>query len=306
MNIIPSSQTNLYGLNKNLEFFITLYKENKLPNKILLSGQKGIGKSTLAYHLINFILSEGEEHPYDETKLKINELNKSFKLVQNNVNPNFKLIDISSGSKSINIDQVRDLIKNINKTSFNDKPSFILIDNTEYLNKNSINALLKDLEEPNKNTFFILINNQKKLLSTLTSRCINFNISLSNQDSLNVINKLLNDNVFNHISIELVNYYFSPGNIYNLYHFANSNNLDIKQINLETFLQLLIKNNFFKKETSMRYIFFDYIEMCLKKISTNINNDSYNYFIKKIDDIKKFNLDEEAFFIEFQDKILNG
>ena len=125
-------------------------------------------------------------------------------------------------------------------------------------------------------------------------------------DSLNVINKLLNDNVFNHISIELVNYYFSPGNIYNLYHFANSNNLDIKQINLETFLQLLIKNNFFKKETSMRYIFFDYIEMCLKKISTNMNNDSYNYFIKKIDDIKKFNLDEEAFFIEFQDKILNG
>ena len=64
-------------------------------------------------------------------------------------------------SKSINIDQIRDLIKNINKSSFNDKPNFILIDNTEYLNKNSINALLKDLEEPNKNTFFILINNQK-------------------------------------------------------------------------------------------------------------------------------------------------
>ena len=272
----------------------------------MLTGQKGVGKSTLAYHLINFILSENEEYSYDEKNLKINILNKSFKLIAGNVSPNFHLIDISVGSKSINIDQIRDLIKNLNKSSFNNKPNFILIDNTEYLNKNSINILLKDLEEPNKNTFFILINNQKRLLSTLTSRCINFNISLSNQDSLNVINKLLNDNVFNHISIELVNYYFSPGNIYNLYHFANSNNLDIKQINLETFLQLLIKNNFFKKETSMRYIFFDYIEMCLKKISTNMNNDSYNYFIKKIDDIKKFNLDEEAFFIEFQDKILNG
>ena len=277
-----------------------------MPNQILLTGQKGVGKSTLAYHLINFILSENEEHSYDEKNLKINILNKSFKLIAGNVSPNFHLIDISVGSKSINIDQIRDLIKNLNKSSFNNKPNFILIDNTEYLNKNSINILLKDLEEPNKNTFFILINNQKRLLSTLTSRCINFNISLSNQESLNVINKLLNDNVFNHISIELVNYYFSPGNIYNLYHFANSNNLDIKQINLETFLQLLIKNNFFKKETSMRYIFFDYIEMCLKKISTNMNNDSYNYFIKKIDDIKKFNLDEEAFFIEFQDKILNG
>ena len=306
MSIIPSNQINLYGLDNDLRFFISLYEKNKLPNKILLSGQKGIGKSTLAYHLINFILSEYEECPYDKTKLRINEQNKSFKLIQNNVNPNFKLIDISSGSKSINIDQIRDLIRNINKSSFNDKPSFVLIDNTEYINKNSINALLKDLEEPNKNTFFILINNQKKLLSTLTSRCINFNISLSNQESLNVINKLLNDDVYNHISNELINYYFSPGNIYNLFNFANSNNLDIKEISLVTFLQLLIKNNFFKKESSMRYIFFDYVELCLKKISINMNNNYYNYYIKKMSDLRKFNLDEETFFIEFQDKILNG
>ena len=62
MNLIPSNQIHLYGLDKDLRLFISLYKENKLPNKILLSGQKGIGKSTLAYHLINFILSENEEH----------------------------------------------------------------------------------------------------------------------------------------------------------------------------------------------------------------------------------------------------
>ena len=306
MNLNPSNQVNLYGLDENLRLFISLYRKKKLPNKILLSGQKGIGKSTLAYHLINYILSQNEEYSYDEKNLKINNLNKSFKLIMGNVSPNFHLIDIAPGSKSINIDQIRNVIKNINKSSFNNKPNFILIDNTEYLNKNSINALLKDLEEPNKNTFFILINNQKKLLSTLTSRCINFNISLSNQDSLNILNKLLNDDVYNHISIDLINYYFTPGNIYNLYHFANSNNLDIKEIDLKTFLQFLIKNNFFKKETSLRYIFFDYIEIFLKKISLKTSNNYYDYFIKKINDLKKFNLDEETFFIEFQDKILNG
>ena len=48
--------------------------------------------------------------------LRINEFNKSFKLIKNNVSPNFQLIDISTGS-SINIDQIRDLIKNINKSS---------------------------------------------------------------------------------------------------------------------------------------------------------------------------------------------
>ena len=58
MIICPEKQTNLYGLNNYLDEFIRLYNDNKLPNKILLSGFKGIGKSTLAYHLINYILSK--------------------------------------------------------------------------------------------------------------------------------------------------------------------------------------------------------------------------------------------------------
>ncbi len=306
MNLTPSNQTNLYGLDKNLRSFIALYKENRLPNKILLSGEKGIGKSTLAYHLINFILSENEEHVYDENNLKISEFNKSFKLINNNVNPNFQLIDISPGSKSINIDQIRDLIKKINKSSLNDKPNFILIDNSEYLNKNSINALLKDLEEPNDRTFFILINNRKKLLPTLTSRCMNFNIYLSYSNSIKVINELLNDDIFNHINPELIHYYFSPGNIYNLFCTAKSNNINLKETDLISFLKLMFKNNFFKKDTFLKYIVYNYIELCLKKASLNLKDNNYDYFIKKIDELKNFNLDEESFLLEFQDKILNG
>ena len=305
MNLIPSNQINLYGLEKDLRLFISLYKENRLPNKILLTGQKGIGKSTLAYHLINFVLSNDEEYKYNETNLKINEFNKSFKLINNKVNPNFQLIDIMDGSKSINIDQIRDLIKNINSSCFNNKPRFILIDNTEYLNKNSINALLKNLEEPNSNTFFILINNQKKLLSTLTSRCINFNIHLSYSNSIKVINNLLNDDVFNYVNNELIDYYFSPGSIYNLCNFAKLNNINIKDIDLQTFLKIIIDNNYLKKEIFLNYIFYDYIELCLKKTSINLRDNYYSYFINKINELKKFNLDEESFFLEFQDKIFN-
>ena len=43
--------------------------------------------------------------------------------------------------------------------------------------------LLKILEEPSPNTYFILINNNKKVLPTLLSRCINFKISLSNKEN---------------------------------------------------------------------------------------------------------------------------
>ena len=43
--------------------------------------------------------------------------------------------------KKIDIDQIRNLINNLNKSSLNSKPRFVLIDNIEYLNLNSINAL---------------------------------------------------------------------------------------------------------------------------------------------------------------------
>ena len=99
MNLNPSNQTNLYGLEDNLIELIKLYKKNKLPNKILFSGQKGIGKSTLAYHLINFILSKNEDSSYDLENFVINENNKSFKLIKNSTSQNFFLVDINDEKK---------------------------------------------------------------------------------------------------------------------------------------------------------------------------------------------------------------
>ena len=42
------SDHKLIGHETYLEKFVTLYENNELPNKILLSGKKGIGKSLLA------------------------------------------------------------------------------------------------------------------------------------------------------------------------------------------------------------------------------------------------------------------
>ena len=65
MEILTSkSQLNLFGYNKLFNSFITLHKKNKLPNVMLLSGSKGLGKSTFAYHFINYLLSDKEENNY--------------------------------------------------------------------------------------------------------------------------------------------------------------------------------------------------------------------------------------------------
>ena len=115
MNLNPATQKNLFEHKEIFNQLYKLYKKNNLPNKILLSGEKGIGKSTLAYHLINFVLSENEEHPYDYENNQINSENKSYKLIQNKSNPNFNLIDVLHEKKNIDINQIRDLIIKLNK-----------------------------------------------------------------------------------------------------------------------------------------------------------------------------------------------
>ena len=56
-NLNPINQTKLYGLDSYFNELVKFYNQGKYPNKILFSGQKGIGKSTLAYHFINYVLT---------------------------------------------------------------------------------------------------------------------------------------------------------------------------------------------------------------------------------------------------------
>ncbi len=308
MKLEPINQTKLYGLENYFNELINLYRNQKFPNKILLSGPKGVGKMTLAYHLVNFILSRDENYSYDEKNLEINTENRSFKLVLNKTNPNLFLLDVGNEKKNIDIQQTRNLISNLNKSSFNKKPRFVLIDNIEFLGYNTMNSLLKIIEEPNQNTYFILIDNNKKNFETLFSRCLTFKIFLSNKQTIKILEKLINDRFDNRINPDLIDYYISPGNIYNLIKFSEINKIDLVDTNLKDFLYILSKNNFFKNDYSINHILYNLMEFYLVKTKNKFKNFSYNYnyFLKKISDTKKYNLDHDSLLIEFQSKILNG
>ena len=241
MNTSPVLQKKLYGLDKFFFEIINLVNLKKLPSKILLSGPRGTGKSTMAYHIANYIFSMHEDHPYNLKFNEINVENKSFKLVINGTHPNFYLIDLMNDKKNIEVSQIRKMINYSNKSSFNNLPKIILIDNLEKLNANSNNALLKIVEEPNEKIFFILIhNNNKKILNTLKSRCLTYKINLTFKDSINITNKLLNENIFNLLNIDLINYYSTPGDFINLIKFSKLNNINLNDFDLSNFLSLLI------------------------------------------------------------------
>ena len=89
---LPKKQLNLFGYEKYFNLFIKMFESKKLPNTIMLSGPKGAGKSTFAFHFTNYLLSKNEKENYKLDDFTINESNKSFNLVKENTHPNFFLI----------------------------------------------------------------------------------------------------------------------------------------------------------------------------------------------------------------------
>ena len=304
--IEPSNQIQLFGLDNQISELFTLYDNKKLPNKIILSGPKGIGKCTMSYHFINYVLSLDEKHSYDTNSFKIHKDNKSYKLINNHINPNFFLLDVLQEKKNIDIKQIRILINDLNKFSLNKKPRFVLIDNIEFLNINSVNALLKVLEEPNEHVYFILISNNLKILPTLKSRCLDFRIFLTNQEIIEISNRLLNLKIDETIHKSLINYYITPGKIYYLVEFCKLNEINLEKIDLKILIKILIKNSLYKKSNFIRLIMFELIEFYLT--NSIYSNQSYLYylFIKKIHQTNKYNLDVESLLIEFENRVLDG
>ena len=71
--------------------------------------------------------------------------------------------------------------------------------------------------------FFILIlNNGKKILETLKSRCIKFNLFLSYDKCIDTTNKIIQQNLHDLISKDLINHYYTVGDLVNLVNFSSS------------------------------------------------------------------------------------
>ena len=295
---------------KEIKFISNLYVNRKLPQTILFTGEKGIGKLNVAYHLINFILSKDEDNEYCITTNKINSNNKTYNLLLKNIHPNLFLISLKDKKKNIDIEQIKNMKNFLNITSFSNKPKIVLIDGSEYLNLSSSNSLLKSLEENLNNVFFILVHDiKKKLLTTIKSRCIQFKFFLNNEDREKRINEIL-DNQFNDLSSDFKNKYISPLFFKSLLEYCNKNNLQINDINLDNLLSDILKKKDYKKNEFVLKNFFLLVQLFLyKKIKKEQNNNKYFYlfkhFTQRFDDVIKFNLDFESYVLEFKNLIYN-
>ena len=300
----------LYGYDNLFLEFDNLLNNNLLPNKILLSGANGIGKYTFAVHFINYVLSKNEDDSYSFKSKQININNKSFKLMNNSTHPNFSLINLKINKKNIEIEQIRNIINYSQKSSFNQNKRFILIDNIELLTKSASNSLLKLLEEPPENLYFILIHdNSYRILETIKSRSINFKINFTNKSIIEITEKIMGEEDFSNINNTYLKMYNSIGDLVFLNNFAKKYEINIKSYTIKELLNYIISKKLYKKDSELNIFIYRLIQFLLfETFYLSRNNkiyDLYKYFILKMNNTIKYNLDIESLFFEFKNTLIN-
>ena len=306
----PLKQTRLLSFKENFKELVNLSLSNNLPNKLLFSGNKGIGKSTFAFHLINYLFSYDEEGSYNLENNEIDINNKSYKLVLNNTHPNLLLID-SIDKKFIEISKIREILNFSSKTSFSNKKKIVLIDNVEKMNKNASNSLLKILEEPSSNLFFILIHNShRRLISTISSRCIKFKFFINKSEKEKIIINLIDNSFYDSLSSDFKIRYLPPKFYIDLHDFINKEKIELNDLNINFLLNYIFnKRNYFKddfiSENLQILIEIYFYNKILSR--NNFENDykSFKQTMNKLNNMNKFNLDKDSSLLEIKNIIVN-
>ena len=140
-------------------------KSGKVANAYLLSGTRGVGKTTLARIFARAIMCTSEEHGIDGC----GECD-SCRAFDSGNNPDFIEIDAASNN---GVDNIRSLIGSLSLSPRMSRRRVVLIDEAHNLTGGAATAMLNALEEPPAHVTFILATTDPmKLLETIRSRCM--------------------------------------------------------------------------------------------------------------------------------------
>ncbi len=295
---------NLFGLKDNFRFISDLYSKKNLPKVLMLTGNKGTGKSTIINH---FLYSIFDTDNYNKDTFSLSENSSFLKKFQNNIFSNIIYIN-GTDYKSVKIDDIRYLKKQILQSSISDKDRFIIFDDIELFNQNSLNALLKIIEEPSQKNYFFLINNKEKLLiETIKSRALEIKIILNERQRLEIINKLAS-----FYKLELIldpnSSQLSPGNFVKFNYICKEYNI-LPTNNFIENLSLLLDLYKKKKDILLINLVIYLMDQYLNhiKVKKSLANDKIfeikNYIIENLNNFIFYNINQNSFINAVNEKL---
>ena len=166
-------------------------KQNKISASYLFYGDKSVDLLFYALEFSKMVMTKDIEDEEEKKRIekKIENLQHSDIEVINRKNENIK------------IDEVRELIYDAIESAYSSPKKIFILCGIENLRKESSNALLKILEEPPKDVYFILLARSLNIISTIKSRTIKFHLEGASNEELGVSKEI---------------YYFFDGNENNI------------------------------------------------------------------------------------------
>ena len=168
----PQEFKDLIGQEVMAQTITNAIKLGKTPNAYLLTGIRGVGKTTTARLVAKALNCEKNNDP------KITCSDKNFcptclEIINSN---HIDILEMDAASKT-GIDDIRELIENSKYSPTSAKFKIFIIDEAHMLSKQAFNGLLKTLEEPPPSLKFILATTEvRKIPVTILSRCQRFDL----------------------------------------------------------------------------------------------------------------------------------
>ncbi len=181
------------------DFLKEIAKNKRIPQAIIFSGQLSLAKKETALEFIKFLNCSNKDFKKGACQNCL-----SCRLIEEEKHPD--LIRVEPVKKEIEIDQIRDLQRNLSLKPQISSFKAVIIDKAETLNSESQNCLLKTLEEPKGNSLLILITSQpESLFSTIRSRCqlLKFyadSFSFRGSDTFKEIEYILHSDLYKRLS----------------------------------------------------------------------------------------------------------
>jgi DNA polymerase-3 subunit delta' len=175
------------------------HQSGKLHHAWMVSGPQGIGKATLAYRFAKFLLQVPQaEQAKAHNSLYIAPETHAFRQVAAGAHPGLLVIERAVDQRAkklkteIAVDDARKAQDFFGQTAGAGGWRVAIVDPADELNAASANALLKLIEEPPKQSIFLLVCHQPgRILRTIRSRCLHLPLEpLRTEETLRVLRNL--------------------------------------------------------------------------------------------------------------------
>src|ERR1700733_7125552 len=176
----PRETTALSGHREAELALLNAYKSGRIPHAWLIGGGQGIGKATLAYRMARFALSHRDPLATSVQRadtLAVDPDGAAARHVASGSHGGLLTLERTLNEKGvmrtvISVDQTRETISFFGSTAAVEGWRVCIVDTVDELNPNAANALLKILEEPPRQSLFLLVSHAPaRVLPTILSRC---------------------------------------------------------------------------------------------------------------------------------------